>query len=81
MNKYIARDIEYIEVLRERRINMLINEKLFDVMANVLQVNRDEITETSAPGNIQEWDSKHMFLLLALEEEFKFKFTDEEMAK
>ena len=61
---------------------MLINEKLFDVMANVLQVNRDEITETSAPGNIQEWDSlKHMLLLLALEEEFEFKFTDEEMAK
>ncbi|MDA8599139.1 acyl carrier protein [Porticoccaceae bacterium] len=56
-------------------------DKLFDVMADVFQVNRGEITESWAPGTIKEWDSlKHMLLLMALEEEFEFRFTDDEMA-
>lgn len=61
---------------------MTIKNKLFDVMADVFQVNTGEITESSAPETIKEWDSlKHMLLLMALEEEFEFRFTDDEMAK
>ena len=38
-------------------------------------------TLTWAPGTIKEWDSlKHMLLLMALEEEFEVRFTDDEMA-
>ena len=61
---------------------MTIKDKLFDVMADVFQVKTGEITESAAPGTIKEWDSlKHMLLLMALEEEFEFRFTDDEMVK
>ena len=60
---------------------MTIKDKLFDLMADVFQVKTGEITESAAPGTIKEWDSlKHMLLLMALEEEFEFRFTDDEMA-
>jgi len=61
---------------------MTIKDKLFDVMADVLQVDKGEITELAEPGSIEQWDSlKHMLLLMALEEEFEFRFTDDEMAE
>lgn len=61
---------------------MTIKDKLFDVMVDVFQVDIGVITESAAPGTIKEWDSlKHMLLLMALEEEFEFRFTDDEMAK
>ena len=60
----------------------MIKDILFDVMADVFQVDRAQITEASAPGSIREWDSlKHMLLLMALEEEFECRFTDDEMAR
>jgi acyl carrier protein len=59
-----------------------IKDRLFGVMEDVFQVGRVEISEDSAPGIIKEWDSlKHMILLMALEEEFEFRFTDDEMTK
>ena len=55
---------------------------LFEVMADVFQVDVSEISEASAPGIVKEWDSlKHMLLLVALEEEFEIHFTDDEMIK
>lgn len=61
---------------------MTVKDKLLDVMADVFEVKTDEITESAAPGVIKEWDSlKHMLLLMALEEEFEFRFTDDEMTK
>ena len=61
---------------------MMIKDKLYNVMADVFQVSKDEITESAAPGTIKEWDSlKHMLLLMALEEEFEFRFTDDELTK
>jgi len=59
-----------------------IENVLFEVMADIFQVDVSEISEVSAPGIVKEWDSlKHMLLLVALEEEFEVRFTDDEMAK
>ena len=59
-----------------------IKDRLLRVMEDIFQVDRIEISEDSAPGTIKEWDSlKHMLLLMALEEEFECRFTDDEMTK
>lgn len=50
------------------------------VMSEVLNINADSINNDSSPFNIENWDSlKHMNLIVALEEEFKVQFDDEEI--
>ena len=54
--------------------------QLFSVMEDVFQIDGSQINIDTSPETIQEWDSlKHMLLLLAIEEEFEFRFTDDEM--
>ena len=51
-------------------------------MALVFNVNKSEIKSDSSTDNIDQWDSlKHMDLILSLEEEFKIKFTFEEIGE
>lgn len=46
-------------------------DKIRSVIAEVLQVNLDEITQDITFGDIPQWDSMgHMEVLLALEERF-----------
>ncbi|MEO1945688.1 MAG: acyl carrier protein [Candidatus Thioglobus sp.] len=50
------------------------------VMSNVFNINVDSINNESSPDNIENWDSlKHMNLIVALEEEFRIEFDDEEI--
>ncbi len=50
------------------------------VMSNVFNINVDSINNESSPDNIENWDSlKHMNLIIALEEEFRIEFDDEEI--
>jgi acyl carrier protein len=50
------------------------------VMSNVFNINVDSINNESSPDNIENWDSlKHMNLIVALEEEFRIEFDDEEV--
>jgi len=59
-----------------------IKNRLFSVMVDVLQVDETKINIDTSPETIQEWDSlKHMLLLMAIEEEFEFRFTDDEMTQ
>ena len=59
-----------------------IKNRLFSIMEDIFQVDRSALSDNSAPGVIKEWDSlKHMLLMMALEEEFEFRFTDDEMTK
>jgi acyl carrier protein len=59
-----------------------IKDRLFSVMIDVLQVDETKINIDTSPETIQEWDSlKHMLLLMAIEEEFEFRFTDDEMTQ
>lgn len=59
-----------------------IKDRMLGVMEDVFQIGKADITDQSSPESIKEWDSlKHMLLLMALEEEFEFRFTDNEMAQ
>ena len=50
-----------------------------NVMSAVFAVSRNQINNESSPDTIEEWDSlKHMNLIIALEEEFKIQFTDDD---
>lgn len=54
--------------------------RIKNVMAAVFEVPVDEINDESSPGDIESWDSlKHMNLVIALEEEFKIQFEDDEI--
>lgn len=59
-----------------------IKDRLFSLMVDVLQVDETKINIDTSPETIQEWDSlKHVLLLMAIEEEFEFRFTDDEMTQ
>ena len=54
-------------------------EKLKSVVAAVLEINAEDITDESSMDTIETWDSiKHMDLILSLEEEFGVSVPDEE---
>lgn len=47
-----------------------------------MNVPIEKVDENSSPNNLEKWDSfQHINLVLALEEEFKIKFTDEEIVQ
>ena len=60
----------------------MVNEQaLRELMASVLRVPAQSITQDTSMDNVTSWDSlKHMNLVLALEEEFKVSIPDEDAA-
>ena len=59
-----------------------LKNRLFGIMIDVFQVKKSQINMETKPESIKEWDSlKHVLLLMAIEEEFEFRFTDDEMIK
>jgi acyl carrier protein len=57
-------------------------ENVLHVISQVLGMPVDELSEDSSPENIEAWDSlKHMNLVLALEEEFGVRFSDEKIVE
>lgn len=60
----------------------MVNEQaLRELMASVLRVPAQSITQDTSMDNVPSWDSlKHMNLVLALEEEFKVSIPDEDAA-
>ena len=57
------------------------DERLFGVLSSILNVPREALNLESSRDSVEEWDSlKHMFLMLALEEEFSVEFSDDEIA-
>jgi acyl carrier protein len=56
--------------------------KLKQVLARIFSVSLDMITDNASPDTIENWDSvRHMNLVLALEEEFDFEFTDDQVVE
>jgi acyl carrier protein len=54
-------------------------EKLRQVLADVLDLEVSEISETASVDTIEKWDSlKHLNLVLALEEKFGVTLTEEQ---
>ena len=59
-----------------------VKDRLFAVMVDVFQVDKSEINNETSPETTTKWDSlKHMLLLVAIEEEFEFRLTDDEMTQ
>lgn len=57
-----------------------INKKIIFIMATIFNIDIDSISENAAPDTLEEWDSlKHMTLIVALEQEFNIRFTDDEV--
>ncbi|MBU1055056.1 MAG: acyl carrier protein [Proteobacteria bacterium] len=53
-------------------------KRIIGVMSAVFEIDSSEITEDAGPGTIGNWDSLgHMKLVVALEEEFDYRFPDE----
>ena len=60
----------------------MLNERVFKIVSQVLNIPVEQVNEYSSPENVEQWDSLgHMNLILALEEDLKIKFTDEEIAR
>ena len=56
--------------------------KLKQVLSRIFSVSLDMITDNASPDTIENWDSvRHMNLVLALEEEFDFEFTDDQVVE
>ena len=61
---------------------MSTRERILSVVSNVLGIPADRIDDDSSPENIESWDSlKQMNLVLALEQEFGIRFTDEKIVE
>jgi acyl carrier protein len=56
-------------------------ERLFAVLSSILNVPLESLSLDSSASSLQEWDSlNHMYVVLALEEEFNVEFSDDEIA-
>jgi acyl carrier protein len=55
------------------------NEKLRKRLSDVFETDIDKINEESSPDTIEKWDSvHHLYMIMAIEEGFNIKLTDEE---
>jgi acyl carrier protein len=58
------------------------SEKLYGIIAKVMDISIDEITDNSSPETIPSWDSFNSYILLdELESEFKTEFTLDEITE
>ena len=58
-----------------------IEEKLFNIVAETLRVEPTALSLDTTSDNLEQWDSLgHLRLVMALEDEFNFKFPTDEIA-
>ena len=58
------------------------SKKLYSIIAKVMDIPIDEITDNSSPETIPSWDSFNSYILLdELESEFKTEFTIDEVTE
>lgn len=59
---------------------MEVKEKVFEIIANVLSVNVEDITLETTVGDFPSWDSLgQLNILQAVQDEFEVEFEPEEM--
>ena len=55
-------------------------DKIKEVIANILNIDTHLIKDDASPETIEQWDSlKQMNIIIALEEEFNIEFLDDEI--
>lgn len=58
-----------------------LDERFFAVVCSVLNMPMEAVNWETSRKTLQRWDSlKHLYLILALEEQFGVQFSDEEIA-
>jgi acyl carrier protein len=56
-------------------------ERLFAVLSSILNVPLQSLSLDSSRSSLEAWDSlNHLYVVLALEEEFNVEFADDEIA-
>lgn len=59
-----------------------IYEKLNEIFIDILDLDDCNLTDETSANDIEEWDSlSHIQLIVAIEKEFKIKFTSMEIMK
>jgi acyl carrier protein len=57
-------------------------EKLNEIFIDILDLDECDLTDETSANDIEEWDSlSHIQLIVAIEKEFKIKFTSMEIMK
>ncbi len=57
-------------------------DRIKKIISIVFEIDESQITNSSSPENVENWDSLgHLNLIVALEEEFELKFTDDEISE
>jgi acyl carrier protein len=55
-------------------------QRVLRAVSQIMDVPPDQLGDSSSPDTVDSWDSlRHMNLMLALEEEFGIKFSDEQL--
>ena len=55
-------------------------KKIKKLMANIFEINVQDISNNMSPTDIDNWDSlRHLMLIVDLENEFQIKFNDDEL--
>jgi acyl carrier protein len=55
-------------------------DKVLEIVASILNVEKSELSLESSPETLSNWDSmNHMNIIMALEEEFDITFTEIEI--
>lgn len=55
-------------------------ERVLKIVSQIMRVPEESLNDDSSPDNTENWDSlNHMNLILALEQEFKVQFSDEQI--
>jgi acyl carrier protein len=58
----------------------VLRDRCYAVISKVLNVPLAEVDDRTSPETLGSWDSfQHMNLIIALEDEFKVKFTEQEI--
>ena len=61
---------------------MELENQVFKVLAQVLDVESSQINLSSSPDTLSDWDSlKQIQILMALEQEFGVRFNEDQMAR
>ena len=56
------------------------SNRIKEIMATIFNVDKNVITDNASPETLETWDSlQHMNMIVALEEEFKITFDDEQI--
>jgi acyl carrier protein len=59
---------------------MYVQEKVIQVLVNILQVSPDKISTKTTSDDIEKWDSlNHINMIQALEQEFGIRYDQEQM--